>query len=139
MQLDIADSILCTFVDASPRISWFRHEEDARVSAQYHREASHRCGKEAHQSGRTPYCIHQSPTATGEGKSNTQVGRLVARNPRTCQTYRTACTEPPDGRLHPILRIQQSDWEEKSSCAKKKGQLLRDKASRGEEFPFPNP
>jgi len=118
-------------------VQTFRHEEDARVSAQDHKEASSpRCGKEARQFGRTPYCIHQSPTATGEGKSHEDWWHA---NPRTCQTYRTACTEPPDGRLHPILRIQQSDWEEKSSCAKKKGQLLRDEASRGEEFPLPNP
>jgi hypothetical protein len=34
-------------------------------------------------------------------------------SPRTSSAYCTACIRPPDGKLHPILRIQQKGWVEK--------------------------
>src|SRR6267154_6107236 len=51
-------------------------------------------------------------------------------NPCTSLAYRTACTKPPDGRLHPILRIQQKGWTKKPFRSKMKGKLHTAKVSR---------
>jgi hypothetical protein len=50
-------------------------------------------------------------------------------NPRTSLAYHTACTKPPDGRLHPILSIQQKGWMDKPFHSKRKGQLHKAKVS----------
>jgi hypothetical protein len=51
-------------------------------------------------------------------------------NRRTSLAYRTACTKPPDGKLHPILHIQQKGWMDKPFHSKRKGQLHKAKVSR---------
>jgi hypothetical protein len=88
-QLDITwytELILRAHADISLRISWFKHE-DAR-------EAYQNIKKIAFQGEET----RKRRTRTSQ---------------RTSLAYRTACTKPPDGKLHPKLRIQQKGWLDK--------------------------
>lgn len=39
-------------------------------------------------------------------------------DPRTSLAYRTACTSPPDGKLHPILQAQKRGWSIKDTRSK---------------------
>ncbi len=62
---------------------------------------------------------------------------------------RTACTNPPQGKIHPILRIQQKGWKDKTPCSKEEQLPHKAKASRAttfrhdtllkKEIPFPTP
>jgi hypothetical protein len=164
IQPDIAwytDLILRKHADVSLRVSWFKHE-DAR-------EAHRNTKKMALDAVKKCINTNQEQTTINYERQQAKAEATCKweerwhANPRTSLAYRTACTKPPDGRIHPILHIQQKGWRDKPFRSKREGQLHKAKTSRsttstlfrfitghaftgeytarflGKKFPFPLP
>jgi hypothetical protein len=130
-QLDIVwyiDLILRTHADITLRISWFKHE-DAR-------EAYRNTKKMAHDAMNKHINADHKQISINYQRQQTKMEAISKweeqwhANPCTSLAYRTTYTKPPDGRLHPILCIQQKGWMDKPFHSKRKGQLHKAKVSR---------
>jgi hypothetical protein len=130
-QLDIAwytDLILRTHANISLRISWFKHE-DAPAAYRYTKKMACDAVKKQVNADYEQITINYQRQQAKTEAIREWEDRWYA-NPRTSLAYRTACTKPPDGKLHPILRIQQKGWMDKPFRSKRKGQLHTAKVSR---------
>ena len=110
------------------RIAWF-NQEDAQQAYQTTRRLIRDAIKQRAPPNQTPATInYQRQEAKAEATRAWE--ERWHENPRTSLAYHTACTKPPDGRIHPILRIQQKGWEDKPFRSRRKGTLHRAKVSR---------
>jgi hypothetical protein len=131
-QLDIAwyaDLILCSYADTFLKIAWF-NQEDAQQAFQITRRLARDVVKNhaMPNPNQVPATInYQWQEAKVEATHTWEECRH--ENPQTFLAYRMACTKPLDGRMHPILHIQQKGWEDKPFRSKGKGTLHKAKAS----------
>ena len=110
------------------RISWFKHE-DAREAHQNTKKIAYDAVKKRVNADHNKVSINYQRQQT-KAEAFREWEKRWHENPRTSLAYRTACVKPPDGRLHPILRIQQKGWTDKPFRSKRKGQLHKAKVSR---------
>jgi len=116
----VSDTLI-SHTNTSLRFSWFKHN-DAPMAYRNIRVAALRAAKGPTDPGKDTVSInHQRQAAQAEAIRSWE--ERWHENPRTSLAYRTACTKPPDGRLHPILRIQHKGW-------KSRGLLYKAKVSR---------
>jgi hypothetical protein len=130
-QLDIAwytDLLLRRHANICFRISWFKHDDAKEAYKTTKKLAFEAVKKPANADYEQVSINYQRQQAETDTISEWE--KRWHTNPRTSLAYRTACTKPPDGRLHPILRIQQKGWKDKPSHTKNSGQLHKAEVSR---------
>lgn len=129
-QLDIAwsiDRILLAHADISIRVSCFKHEDaqEAYRNTKRLALAAIRGPINPDKATTTNYLRQQVKTdATKKWEEQWHA------SPRTSLAYRTACTEPPDGRPHPILTAHQEGWRMPEADRGAEGQTPKAKPSR---------
>jgi hypothetical protein len=129
--LDISwytNHILRTHTDISLRIHWVKHDK-AQTSFDRVKHSALEAAKRPLGQDQDPQTINYQRQAAKAEATRKWEERWHA-SPCTSLAYRTACTKPPDGRLHPILRIQQKGWVEKPFRSKQKGTTHMAKTTR---------
>ncbi len=112
------NSILQTHADTTIRISWFKYKDARSVYKNTKRAAINAVKKPTNPNQNMVSINYQCQQAKVEATRKWE--ERWHASPGTSLVYCTACTKPPDRRLHTILHIQQKGWKEKGETRKAK-------------------
>jgi hypothetical protein len=130
LQLDIAwsiDHILHDHADINFRVSGFKHEDTQGAYCNTKKLALAAVRGPIHPDNTiTTNYLRQQVKSDATKKWEEQ----WHASPRTSLAYRTACTQPPNGRPHPILIAHQEGWRTPDAAHDAEGQAPKAKPSR---------